>query len=105
MLYITIHNSLSCHFCSAQGILERNIYFSLTIQKKIHPSAEKHNNILVVYRIVGESGRSSVVILQAVIVLHTQFDRGSLIKYKMIGILKILDSDEQDDKLMAVHFN
>jgi hypothetical protein len=64
-----------------------------------------HNNILVVYGKVGESGRSPVVSLQAVIVLQTQVDRGSVIKCKMTGVLKLLDSGEQDDTLIAVHFN
>ena len=105
MLYITIHNSLSCHFCSAQGILERNIYFSLTIQKKIHPSAERHNNILVVYGKGEKSRQSPMARVLDVIVVRTQVDQGSLIKCKMIGVLKLLECGEQDDTLITVHFN
>jgi len=75
------------------------------MMEKIHLGKEEHNNILVVYGILGESGRSPVVSLQAVIVLQTQVDRGSVIKRKMIGVLKLLDSGEQDDTLIAVHIN
>lgn len=59
----------------------------------------------MVYGIVGESDRSPVVSLQAVIVLLTQVDRGGIIKCEMIGVLKLLDIGEQDDTLIAVHFN
>lgn len=37
-----------------------------------------------------------------VIVLGPAVERGSVIKCKLIGVLKLLDGDEQDDKLIAV---
>lgn len=38
-----------------------------------------------------------------VIVLGEQVDRGSVLKCKLIGVLKLLDGGEQDDKLIAIH--
>ena len=38
-----------------------------------------------------------------VIVLRPSVERGSVIKCKLIGVLKLLDGGEQDDKLLAVH--
>ena len=75
------------------------------MMEKIHLGTEGHNNILVVYGKPVESDRSPVVSLQAVIVLLTQVDRGGIIKCEMIGVLKLLDIGEQDDTLIAVHFN
>ena len=57
----------------------------------------------MVYGIAGESGRSPVMSLQAVIVLLTQVDRGSVIKCKLIGVLKLLDYGEHDNKLITAH--
>ena len=37
-----------------------------------------------------------------VIVLSPAVDRGSVIKAKLIGVLRLLDAGEQDDKLIAV---
>lgn len=38
-----------------------------------------------------------------VIVLGSQVVRGSVLKCKLIGVLKLLDGGEQDDKLIAIH--
>jgi len=38
-----------------------------------------------------------------VIVLGPSVERGSVIKCKLIGVLKLLDGGEQDDKLIAIH--
>ncbi|MFB3058047.1 MAG: inorganic diphosphatase, partial [Ignavibacteriaceae bacterium] len=40
-----------------------------------------------------------------VVVLKTKVDSGSLIKCEMICVLKLLDCGEQDDTVIAVHFN
>jgi len=75
------------------------------MMEKIHLGTEGHNNILVVYGKAVESGQSPIALILDVIVLGTQVDRGSVIKCEMIGVLKLLDSGEQDDTLIAVHFN
>jgi inorganic pyrophosphatase len=40
-----------------------------------------------------------------VLVLSESVPRGSVVQVKLIGILKMLDDGEQDDKLIAVHTN